>query len=146
AVLVAVSTEPLDPRATTLTFGPGDDLVTPWSVLRPNRLTAKEASTLGQLLDDADTEGDVPIPEPPNADGEPAKTDRAGSLAEELTEPRCGTGDPESILPRPDGVYLEAAATTTNDLAALAPVVPRSEDAAAFAADPALDQDLADWA
>lgn len=145
-VLVAVSAEPLDSRATTLTFGSGGELVTPWGVLRPNRLTAEEASVLGQLLDDADTEGDGDVPVALGDDGEPTKADQAGSLANELTEPRCGTGDPESILPRPDKVYVESAATTTEDLAVLAPAVPRSEATAAFADDAVLDADLADWA
>lgn len=146
AVLVAVSAEPLDSRATTLTFGSGGELVTPWGVLRPNRLTAEEASVLGQLLDDADTEGDVDVPVALGDDGEPTKADQAGSLANEVTEPRCGTGDPESILPRPDKVYVESAATTAEDLAVLAPAVPRSEETAAFAEDAVLDADLADWA
>ena len=60
-------------------------------------------------------------------DAEPTGTDEAGALVDELTEPRRGTGDPHSVLPRPDRAYVEAAATTADDLAALAPEVPPSE-------------------
>ena len=143
--LVVLLSEPLDPRATTLTFTPDGDLVTPWSVVWPNRLTSDEAAVLGQMFDDADVEGDVDIPTAVDADGEPTGTDQAGALDDELTEPRCGTGDPDSILPRPDRVYVEAGATTVEDLAALAPAVLKSEEAEALAADPVLDQDLRDW-
>jgi hypothetical protein len=144
--LVVVSSAPLDPRAITLAFTSTGDLETPWSVVRPNRLTADEAAVLGQLFDDAETEGDVDIPAAVDLDGEPTNTDQAGALAEDLIEPRCGTGDPDSILPRPDRAYVESAATTVEDLDVLAPPVPRSEEATALASDPTLDQDLADWA
>jgi LysM repeat protein len=144
--LVALVTEPLDPRAITLTLTPAGDLVTPWSVVRPNRLTGDEAAVLGELFDDAQVEGDVDIPAALDADGEPTNTDQAGALVDDLTEPRCGSGDPDSILPRPDRTYVEAGATTAEDLAVLAPAVLKTEDAAALAADPTLDQDLMDWA
>lgn len=144
-VFVAVSSAPLDQRATTLTLTPDGNLQTSWAVVRPNRLTAAEATVLGKLFDDADIEGDVDIPMAVDSEGEPTNVDQAGALSEELTEERCGTGDPGSILPRPDRAYVEAAATTIEDLEALAPVVPPSEGAAAIAADPPLDQDLADW-
>lgn len=144
--LVALAAEPLDPRAITLTLTPVGDLVTPWSVVRPNRLTGDEAAVLGKLFDDAEVEGDVDIPAAVDADGEPMNTDQAGALVEALTEPRCGTGDPDSILPRPDPTYVEPGATTAEDLAVLAPAVLKTEEAAALAADPTLDQDLTDWA
>jgi hypothetical protein len=101
---------------------------------------------LGQLFDDAEVEGAVDIPKAVNAEGESTNTDQAGALAGDMTEARCGTGDPDSILPRPDRAYVEAGATTAEDLAVLAPAVLKTEDAAALAADPTLDQDLADWA
>lgn len=144
--LVALTAEPLDPRAITLRHTPDGDLVTPWGVVRPNRLTGDEAAVLGQLFDDAEVEGDVDIPTAVDADGAPTNTDQAGALANDLTEPRCGTGDPDSILPRPDRTYVEAGATTAEDLAVLAPAVLKTEEAAALAADPTLDQDLIDWA
>ena len=100
---------------------------------------------LAELFDDADTEGDVDIPLAVGPDGEPTHVDQAGALAEEFVDARRGTGDPDSILPRPDSAYVESAATTSEDLAVLAPAVPPSEAVAAVAADPSLDQDLADW-
>jgi hypothetical protein len=144
--LVVLATEPLDPRAITLTLTPAGDLLTPWSVVRPNRLTSDEAAVLGELFDDAEVEGDVDIPAAVDADGEPTNTDQAGALVDDLTEPRCGTGDPDSILPRPDRTYVEAGATTAEDLSVLAPAVLKTDEAAALAADPTLDQDLSDWA
>jgi LysM repeat protein len=144
--LVALAAEPLDQRAITLTLTTAGDVVTPWSAVRPNRLTCDEAVVLGQLFDDAEVEGDVDIPAAVNADGEPTNTDQAGALVDALTDPRCGTGDPDSILPRTDPTYVEAGATTAEDLAVLAPAVLKTEEAAALAADPTLDQDLTDWA
>lgn len=143
---IAVTSTPLEPRATTLELTTEGKLQTPWSVVRPNRLTTDEAAVLGQLFDDAETAGDVDIPMAVALDGEPTNVDQAGALTEQLTEARSGRGDPDSILPRPDGAYVESAATTVEDLAALAPASPASEGAAAIAADPTLDQDLDYWA
>jgi LysM repeat protein len=146
AGLVVVAADVVDPRAITLEFTSDGNLVTPWGVVQPNRLTAEEAAVLAQLFEDVETEGDVDVPAAVDAHGETTNTDQAGAIAQELTEARCGTGDPESMLPRPDRAYVESAATTVEDLAVLAPAVPKSEEAAALAADPTLDQDLADWA
>lgn len=144
--LVTVAGAPLDLRATTLTFTREGTLETPWAVIRPNGMTADEAAVLGQLLDDADTDGDAPIPRAVGSDGDPTDTDQAGALTAEITEPRRGSGDPDSILPHPDQAYVASAATTPEDLAVLAPAVPPTQAAATLAADPDLDQDLADWA
>jgi LysM repeat protein len=144
-VFVAASSAPLDQRAMTLTLTSDGNLHTPWAVVRPNRMTAAEATVLGKLFDDADIEGDVDMPIGVDSEGGSTNVDRAGALVEGLTEERCGTGDPDSILPRPDRAYIDAAATTVEDLAVLAPAVPPSEGAAAVTADPTLDQDLADW-
>ncbi|MEZ5097186.1 MAG: hypothetical protein R2731_14440 [Nocardioides sp.] len=72
-------------------------------------MTSDEAAALGQKFGDADVEGvsvvargsrgDVEIPVAVDADGEATGTDQAGALVHELTEPRCDTGDPNSILP-----------------------------------------------
>jgi len=144
--LVTVSSAIVDRRATTLAFTATGELQTPWGLVRPNRLPADVAAVLEQLFDDAETEGDDDIPAAVDHAGTPVGTDQAGALAEHLTEARCGTGDPGSVLPRPDRAYVEAAATTVEDLAVLAPAVASSDAAAAIAADPTLDQDLADWA
>ena len=51
----------------------------------------------------------------------------------------------DSLLPKPDEEYLAAAATTSDDLAALAPRVPPPISERILALDPALDEDLAAW-
>ena len=144
-VLLTLCDEPITSRAFTLTATEDGALSTPWGVVKPNRLTSTEADTLGRMFDDADTDGDELIPTAIGTDGEPTPADEAGALVEKLTEARCTTGDPYSVLPRPDRAYVEAAATTAEDLSALAPAVPPSETAAALANDPGLDADLADW-
>jgi nucleoid-associated protein YgaU len=143
--LVCLTVEPLDSRAVTLRAQSDGSLVTPWAVLRANRISAAEASVLTAMFDDAETEGDEPIPPATGADGEPAHTDMAGALVNDLTEDRCGTGDPQSVLPHPDPHYLESSATTAEDLQALAPAVPASETVRTMAADWALDADLGEW-
>jgi hypothetical protein len=49
------------------------------------------------------------------------------------------------VLPFPDQTYLDSGATTTNDLAALAPRVPETVRSAVQEADPTLDEDVAAW-
>lgn len=142
--LVLVTAELIDPRALALRVHGEDRLETPWGFVRPNRLTTEEASMLSELFDDAENEADEPIPVALRHDAEPS-TNEAGALVEELTETRCGTGDPHSVLPRPDRAYLEAAATTADDLAALAPEVPPTEATRAVASDPTLDADVSQW-
>jgi hypothetical protein len=80
--------------------------------------------------------------------------DAAGSLLPEHTLPRDATGRwpepmggqwPTSLMPFPDQTYLDAGATTANDLAALAPRVPATLRPAVEEADPTLDQDVAAW-
>ncbi|WP_214058671.1 LysM peptidoglycan-binding domain-containing protein [Nocardioides aquaticus] len=131
--LLIVATEAVDARALTLRLTGEGSLETPWGTVRPNRLTGEEAAILAELFADADTEGDEPIPGMTGPGAEPTGTDEAGALVQELTVPRRGTGDPHSVLPRPDRAYVEAAATTADDLAALAPEVPPSEVASHLA-------------
>ncbi|WP_460818639.1 LysM peptidoglycan-binding domain-containing protein [Nocardioides korecus] len=144
-VLLVVASEPVESRPLTLRVLGEESLETPWGTVRPNRLTTAEATALGELFDDAETEGDEPVPVAPGPDGEPSNVDEAGALVDELTNSRCGAGDPHSVLPRPDRAYIDAAATTADDLAALAPEVPPSEVTSDLAADPTLEADLADW-
>jgi LysM repeat protein len=144
--LVLATPSSLTDGGLSLTAHRDGSLSTPWATLEANRLGAEDAVTLREMFADADTEGDEPIPPATHPDGTSGSTDQAGALVPELTEERCGTGDPESLLPLPDERYLAAAATTEADLAALAPAVPSSERTKMIAADPTLDADLADWA
>lgn len=145
AVLVTTSSAAGDPRALVLRLDDAGWLETPWARVRANRLTATEAATLSALFEDAENEEDEQIPLARGRDGEPSGVDEAGAIVDELTEERCGTGDPHSVLPRPDRAYVAAAATTEEDLAVLAPAVPPSDQSRAIAADPTLDADLAEW-
>ena len=144
--LLTLSTEAHTERAVILRAVSNGLLSTPWGEVRANRMTPAEARTLSDMFEDADRDGDEPIPAAESAHGQPQTMDAAGSLVESLTEDRCTTGDPGSVLPCPDHVYIEAAATTEEDLAVLAPAVSPSEAAAVLAQDPALDTDLAEWA
>ena len=57
-----VAAELVEPRALALRVHGEASLETPWGFVRPNRLTSAEAATLGELFDDAEKEGDEPIP------------------------------------------------------------------------------------
>jgi nucleoid-associated protein YgaU len=60
------------------------------------------------------------------------------------TDPRVPAG-PWSLLPAPTTDYVEAAATTAQDVAALAPVASPETTVAVHDADPSLDQDVDAW-
>ena len=83
-----------------------------------------------------------------------AYCDAAGSLLPQHTLPRSAAGQrPQpigqeaatSLLPLADQTYQDAAATTADDLATLAPQVPATVRPAVEAADPTLDADVAAW-
>ncbi len=100
--LLALSATPLTDQGVTLTADSDGALLTPWGEVTANRLTPAEASTLSAMFDDADKDDDEPIPVANSIDGDPQHANAAGALVESLTEERCTTGDPYSILPRPD--------------------------------------------
>lgn len=80
------------------------------------------------------------------ADGWGALADQAGALREELTDARdAGPAGQESLLPEPAASYKIVAATTVEDVEALAPIVPQETRRRVEEADPHLDEDLADW-
>ncbi|MEP9385542.1 LysM peptidoglycan-binding domain-containing protein [Nocardioides cheoyonin] len=110
-------------------------------------MTKEQAELGGQVSATLRGLGYEPVPNTATDDGPLGKYARAdGSLREEYTEPRhTEGGDPSSMLPEADEVYLAAGATTAEDLAALARSVPESTRAEIAALDPTLDEDLADW-
>ena len=116
-------------------------------------LTPDEAQGCAALLAQADTTGDSPIPVEPHAEGWKSLADEAGSIRVEHTVPRDKLGDPDedgdrtctSILDLRDEDYLEAAATTGEDLERLAPAVPGETRARVEEIDPDLDADLDTW-
>ena len=114
-------------------------------------LTSDEAQGCAALLAATEDLHDVAVPVDQDAtNGWRAFTDEAGALREEHTLPR-GTPDadlgepPTSLLAADDEDYLQAAATTRQDLATLAPKVTHAVRDAVHDADPTLDDDVAAW-
>jgi hypothetical protein len=145
--VVLTAAEP-DPDATELHLTPTGRLVLPAAGLDLEAvgLTPDEATGLALLLAAADGTDDTPMPAPATADGWQGLVDHAGALRPDLTEQRDPDQvQPTSLLPDPDPVYLTAAATTSDDLAVLAPATPPDVTDQVLAADPTLDADLHEW-
>jgi nucleoid-associated protein YgaU len=110
-------------------------------------LTSEEAKACAAIVDL--TRESEPVKVPPfeqAADGWRALADQAGALREELTHVReDGPAGEGSILPESAEEYVEAAATTVEDVETLAPVVPEQVRRTVEEADPTLDEDVADW-
>ncbi|MBU4188906.1 MAG: hypothetical protein KJ817_11975 [Actinobacteria bacterium] len=112
-----------------------------------NGITRDEARGCVQLIQAADqlTSTDVPATE---GEGWRQYADLAGRLRADLTEPRNpdGAAGPDANnLPQPDAEILKIAATTAEDLAVLAPEVPRAASQLIEDADQSLDADFDDW-
>ena len=110
-------------------------------------LTALEASACAAIVDLTRESETIRIPTTTSApDGWRALTDHAGAVRSYLAGARevQGTGE-GSLLPRPVEEYLDAAATTAEDVVTLAPVVPAQVRRQVEQSDPTLDQDVADW-
>jgi LysM repeat protein len=111
-------------------------------------LTSEEATACAAIVDLTRESAPVKIPtfEQPTT-GWRSLADQAGALREELTEPRDeqGPAGDASLLPNATQDYTATAATTTQDIETLAPVVPEEVARTVQAADPTLDDDLADW-
>lgn len=106
-------------------------------------LTAGEARACALLLDLTLDDDVVRVPQPPH---EADVSDLAGALVGRLLEGRPdGSAGAGSLLPLDARVYADAAATTPEDIAAVAPVATRGARAEVQAADPDLDEDLARW-
>jgi len=127
-------------------------------------LTSDEAHGCAALLAQSEDLNDIEIPVDTSAeDGWERYATHAGSLRMEHTLPRRAVpatdddgprlidfdehyAEPaESVLVAPDEDYITSAATTAEDLAALAPQVPVRVRAEVEAADPTLGDDLAAW-
>ncbi len=116
--------------------------------LQPRQLPTQVAADMAALMTCTRDGTDDPMPTAEGDRGSEVFSDAAGGLLPELTIPR-GTASVDdeagSSLPLPDQQYQEVAATTTEDLAALAPQVPAAVRDQVSAADPALDDDVAAW-
>jgi len=122
--------------------------------LSANQLPYEEALGLSQMLSQAAAAADEPMPAAAGDQPWQAYCDAAGSLLAQHTLPRAGLGErpaqrgeqlATSLLPLPDQSYLDAAATTADDLATLAPRALATLRPKVEAADPTLDQDVAAW-
>jgi len=110
-------------------------------------LTAQETAGCAAIFAQAD-EPDVEYPEHPEpADGWRAHTNQAGQLLADHTIPRDATPNEPvtNMLPEDDELYLDVAAVTSEDLAALAPHVPEQVARQVERDDPTLDDDLSTW-
>jgi hypothetical protein len=128
--------------------GDGMAFLPMWGIsVKAFTLAAEDAGPMADLIKSTRNLNDEPIPAMASDDGPLGKYARAdGSLREEYTAPRRTDGnDPSSMLPEADAVYLATAATTAEDLAAVAPSVPDEVREQLADLDPTLDQDLADW-
>ncbi len=110
-------------------------------------LTALEASACAAIVDLTRESEAIRIPTTTSvANGWRALTDHAGAVRSDLAGAREVEGAGEgSLLPRPVEEYLEAAATTAEDVATLAPVVPAQVRRQVDESDPTLDHDVVDW-
>ena len=111
-----------------------------------NGITPDEARGCAQLLQAAEILADTELPSAGD-DGWRQHVDQAGRLNTNLTQPRDPDGgDPHTTnLPQPDTDVLQTAATTSEDLAVLAPTIPEPVAEQLRDSDPTLDADLADW-
>jgi nucleoid-associated protein YgaU len=112
--------------------------------LAASGLTATEAEACAALIDLTTEAEVVPIPRPAD---EGTVSDCGGALVDELTEPRPEEqpAGSSSLLPLDAHVYADRAATTVDDVEALAPNASAEAAPAVDAADPDLDEDLARW-
>ena len=110
-------------------------------------LTVAEASACAAIVDLTRESEVIRIPPTTSvADGWRTLTDHAGAVRSDLAGGREVQGASEgSLLPRPVEEYLDAAATTAEDVVTLAPVVPAQVRRQVEQSDPTLDQDVADW-
>ncbi|MGC3995462.1 MAG: hypothetical protein QM779_15325 [Propionicimonas sp.] len=114
-----------------------------------NGITRDEAAGCVQLIQAAEELSETDVPTTDGEDGSWRQFgDQAGRLRPILTEPRNPNGSPypsRSNLPQPDAAILATAATTSADLAVLAPEIPEHLARQIVDADPTLDTDLDEW-
>jgi hypothetical protein len=128
--------------------GDGTAFLPMWGIsVRAFTLPAEATEPMAALLAATRNVEDEPVPVSGTDDGPLGRYARVdGALRDEYTGPRHTEGDdPSSLLPEPDEVYLATAATTPQDMAAVAPSLPEGTRAEIEAIDPNLDHDLVDW-
>jgi len=113
--------------------------------LTGNRLDAGDARDIADLFGHHDSLEDEPMPPIAADDRHAGLLDAAGAVVPDEVEQREGEGGGGSVLPLSDRAYLSRAATTTEDLEALAPRLPPPVAERILALDPELDLDLSGW-
>lgn len=113
-------------------------------------LSEEEASSCVAILDVTRDTTLAPVPVDEAAIGRDRLVDKAGALRDEFVDSRPANTTGEAaggtaLLPRPTSEYPDVAATTPEDVEALAPVVPEATRTAVEDADPTLDQEVAWW-
>ncbi|MBC7632164.1 LysM peptidoglycan-binding domain-containing protein [Aeromicrobium sp.] len=109
-------------------------------------LTPQEAQACAAIVDLTREATTVPMPSTEATAAWRALADDAGALLGELTEARpIGPAGVGSLLPNSADAYEAMAATTTEDVAVLAPVAPTQTRQVVEETDPTLDQDLTEW-
>lgn len=120
--------------------------------LRAQQLPAEEAAPLAQMLAMAAVTDDRAVPPAHGEQPWESYADSCGDLRDQV-----GDGEPaprsvgpstemlDSVLPLPEHSYADVAATTEQDVRALAPVTDDAARGRVKDADPYLDHDLAQW-
>lgn len=147
AAVVIIGSDP-EPGDAVLDLGQDGRLRVPHLglELQAAGLTSEEASAGAAIVGLTRDAKVVPMPRSEGTTGWRALADDAGALREALTEARpLGPAGSESLLPESEERYETVAATTIEDIASLAPVVPQQTRSAVEEADPTLDDDLAEW-
>ncbi len=147
ALVVVGGDKPIDQASLRLTVHhDGWMSIEPLGVkVKANRVSREAARQVAALFAHHHQAEDEPML--PAAGDQPFEhvSDAAGAFLAEHTAPRDSEGAIESLLPLTDKEYVQAAATTSDDLAVLAPRIPQQLGERVLAIDPTLDADLAAW-
>lgn len=110
-------------------------------------LTTLEASACAAIVDLTRDSEAISFPAITSApEGWRALADHSGALHHDLTEAReAHSASERSLLRNPTDEYVDAAATTREDIATLAPIVPQQVRRRVEESDPTLDDNVADW-
>lgn len=144
AAVIAISADEMLGDVVLNVGGSGDLTVEPLGLrLAAAGLSVDEARACATLVDITRDATVSPMP----VDEASEVADAAGALKEELVEPRPdeGPAGERSLLPEETHVYVTQAATVTEDVQRLAPVVTAEAERHVVEADPQLDEDVARW-
>ncbi|WP_310961351.1 LysM peptidoglycan-binding domain-containing protein [Nocardioides terrisoli] len=157
AALVLAGGAELIAGARTIELDAHGHLLLDGTDLSANQLTAEQGRTLAALLTDpartpdatpgtdADPGTDTAMPADSSSTATVGISDAAGALLPEHTSPRNADTPEHSLLMAPTQRYVQAAATTADDVEVLAPQVDDATAERISRLDPTLDEDLDLW-